>query len=744
MKSKKSEDLRCVRKNRDDRIGRWLFSAGIAVMTILSILICSFPMTADYSPGWGVPELIEHQDESGSYPQIAMDDHGNAMAVWYQRDPISGRRDIWANRYEPATGWEEPTLIDTRNDGWGSDPQIAMDNNGNAMAVWRLNDTQTYNIWSNRYKVGLGWGYNEKIEQNDSGDALFPQIAMDEIGNAIAVWQYNAPPAWNISANRYDAATGSWGDAIPIENDDIFSYYEPQIAMDNNGNGIAVFYCSTDYYITVNRYVIGLGWEGTTVIDNKVEGAFDPQIAMNDNGDAMVAWTQWNDSYSSIFACRYLAGTGWEAPERIEDDDTGDVEYPQVALDNNGNAAVVWQHYAVGFFDIWANYYTPGTGWGTETLLETDDSGDASGQQVAMDNDGNAMAVWHQYNDTGWVNIYGRLYESGAGWDSLSLLETKTGDAELPQIAGNDQGIFMTVWRQYPGAGFFWNIWANRYEPYDNTPPPLKILSPADGTVTENSTIPVSGETEPSVELIINGIVVDVDANGDFEFVLALSEGPNLIEATATDEAGNPTTKSVTVTYENPVHELEEELEETKEELEETKNELNETKEGLNTTQNQLNNTQEDLETTWNQLNDTDDDLADTKDDLETTKTELETTKTDLTTAQTDLTDTQNELEETKKDVEAAEDSVGTQTIITLMLPIMVLVVLLVVIIMMYLSLKKKIGRAGPLRSEDDIPYQEEPRGSEVPRTAGEELPPPEDIEKPGPVPEEELPPPED
>ena len=43
---------------------------------------------------------------------------------------------------------------------------------------------------------------------------------------------------------------------------------------------------------------------------------------------------------------------------------------------------------------IWANRYTAGTGWGTRTLIDTDNAIEADEPQIAIDASGNALAVW--------------------------------------------------------------------------------------------------------------------------------------------------------------------------------------------------------------------------------------------------------------------------------------------------------------------------------------------------------------
>jgi len=83
-----------------------------------------------------------------------MDPGGNAMAVWRQTtDTIPYIDDVWSSHYDAATGqWAEPELVDT-NDGAAAAPRVTMDEDGNAIAVWRQRDDarEHYDIWANRW-----------------------------------------------------------------------------------------------------------------------------------------------------------------------------------------------------------------------------------------------------------------------------------------------------------------------------------------------------------------------------------------------------------------------------------------------------------------------------------------------------------------------------------------------------------------------------------------------------------------
>ena len=159
------------------------------------------------------------------------------MAVWQQFDGTFDN--IVANRYSAATRqWGTPIIVDNL-DSDAYSPQIAVDRNGNAFAVWEQFDGTEYSVFSNRYNGG-SWGTATVIE-NSAGDAYSPRIAVDKNGNAIAVWYQFDGTVNNIVAIRYLVGLGGgWGTAAPI-GAGVEHAYNPEIAIDAAGNAIAVW-----------------------------------------------------------------------------------------------------------------------------------------------------------------------------------------------------------------------------------------------------------------------------------------------------------------------------------------------------------------------------------------------------------------------------------------------------------------------------------------------------------------------
>jgi len=695
------------------------------VMTSSLFVVCS---AADADSGWGIATVIDCGGAGDAVgPQVAIDDSGNAIAVWVQY--YSTAYTMYSNRYVVGTGWGTATALESPSSGDAGDPQVAVDSSGNATAVWSKSDGFRNSIRSNRYVVGVGWCNLALIETDNTGTAEVPQVTVDGLGNAIAVWQQSDGIHTHIWSNRFAVGAG-WGTPVLIETDNTEDAENPQIAADESGNAVCVWhhYDGTRWNIWANRYVVGTGWGTAELIEtDDTQTAKNPQVAVDDSGNAIAVWNQWDGTRPNIWANRYIGRTGsWDAPTLIETDDVGPASAPQVAVDGSGNAIAVWQQSDGTRYNIWSNRFAVGTGWGTATLIETDDAGWACRPEVAVDDSGNALVVWYQDDGTDY-NIYSNRYVIETGWGTATLIETdNAGGASWPQVALDESGNAVAAWQESDGTTNR-NIWANRFAEPDTTLPPLSLVTPANGLTTETPVITTSGTTEPGVSLVVNGISVAVESDGSFSCEIALIEGENTITATATDASDNSATVSVSVIYVNPVHELEEELEETRDELVDVREELNNTQdelgsleddleaalEELSTTQDELDAAEEELAVVQNELDGTQDELDSLEDDLETTQNELDAVTEELNSTQAELNTTGEELDAVKDDLNTAEEeltstsddlnSVKSQNL-ALMAVLAIVAILAVVMSAMFMSLRKKIAGMDAEAADEEPP----------------------------------------
>jgi len=379
----------------------------------------------------------------------------------------------------------------TDNKGWGSAviidnasvdsvaPRMAMDIAGNAMVVWE----QDGYIWSNRYTAGSGWGGPAEVYSSLNPDVYSwkPEVAVAPNGDAIAVWQQNELNSsldwhYHVLASYYTAATSSWGAPqylgdTPVA-DAVEDAYDPQVAIDSAGNALVVWTQTdtthSDLDVWANRYLAVGGWQGAGLVDGDTATVENPQVAFDAAGNALVVWWDSSVAGSAIWARRHEpAGTGWQATVSLGSDTNEVLSDPHLAFDASGNAIVVWQQFnsTDWIFSVWANRYQAGTtSWSGAQLLEHDDVGDHSDPAIAMDPDGNAMAVW-AYNDLHIVGIQASRYVQGTdSWTTPEDINARVGNAMVPSVAMDSNGNAIAVWVEGDGGPYF-SLWTNRYVP---------------------------------------------------------------------------------------------------------------------------------------------------------------------------------------------------------------------------------------------------------------------------------------
>ncbi len=388
--------------------------------------------------------------------------------MWSQLDAAASDFDIWASRYSVSTNsWSAAVRIET-NVGFAMAPQIAIGANGDGLAVWQQSDGTRDNIWANRYTAASNsWGSATLLETDNTDHARDPQVVIDANGNGLAVWKQNVGTPRVIWGNRYTAATGTWAAtaALVDVSTRVGSVSTPHLAIAANGNALAVW--SMGGEALANRYTVGTGWGTVEVIGNGDGAEIAGDAA---TGNAVAVFTLSGNLWSN----RYTTATGWGTATQVRFNGVS-VGISQVALDATGNALAVW----VEAGRIWSNRYTAGSGWGPfSAIIQTDISGGSTAlaqkPRLAMDPSGNALAVWVQSDGSSdatldiWANRYTAATNTWGTTTSLGQVRINTPGADgfnagAPQIAFDGNGNAMAVWTQPDGASTAESIWFNRY-----------------------------------------------------------------------------------------------------------------------------------------------------------------------------------------------------------------------------------------------------------------------------------------
>ena len=404
------------------------------------------------SPGWGTPSLLEIDDSGDAkYPEIAVDESGNGIAVWDQSDGT--RTNIWAARYAQGVGWGPAELIENDDQGSASYPDIAVDPMGNGVAVWSQYDGALRYIWANRYVPGNGWGVAQKIHSTPSGNGFDAHVVCDDSGNAFLIWREYP----SVFSSRYVAGIG-WTDGESLCSHDSETQSLPSIAVDAEGNAIAVWSERAHYYslcnIWANRYVIGSGWGDEVLIETNDSGdALEPSVALDSGGNAIAVWSQISSQYPSqarIWANRYIASIGWGTERLIDIESTDFMLSPRVAMDDAGNAIATWYQIITGVGSrVWTNRYLVATGWRTAEQINVGNTTSAYKPDIGMDEVGHGLLVWGT-SGLGMGGVFSSSCSLNTSWEQPQTIAYYSAEyPQDPRVAVGADGNSLVVWFMY-------------------------------------------------------------------------------------------------------------------------------------------------------------------------------------------------------------------------------------------------------------------------------------------------------
>jgi hypothetical protein len=285
--------------------------------------------------GWGTSEVL-----GGPLTvldlQATADANGNAIIIW--EEPGIPNNRLYVRRYVPGSGWDATQAIDDDTGGCGY-PRIVADNAGNAIAIWQRYDGTSNRVYANRFTAGSTWGTPVLISNDTSTAAFAPEIAVNRNGAAMAVWYEDNNGTDNAYARRFIPGAG-W-DAIQSIESGTTNAYAVRVAIDDSGTAISLWRQPDLYY---SRYVPGTGWCSAQSIATGFLD--DPSVVMNGQGQAVAVWNQWDlaSAYpgdSLVYVKKFSLSTGWGATSNLVSE-LGSADVPMVVMDSQGHATAIW------------------------------------------------------------------------------------------------------------------------------------------------------------------------------------------------------------------------------------------------------------------------------------------------------------------------------------------------------------------------------------------------------------------
>jgi len=259
--------------------------------------------------------------------------------------------------------------------------------------------------------------------------------------------------------------TVGWEAAFLVEDCDSYSTYESHCAINEKGDIVVAWKQSngsgTNLYSRL--YLVGEGWSVAEVVEDTSTYVKWRDVAIDNAGNALVVWTQFNGTttFEDMWSNRYVRGVGWTGPEPIEDDGTVASNHINVLMVDGGYAAVVWTSY-VPPKRVMISEYEVGIGWSEPSVLDDGGTTEAYSPSIDADGEGNVIAVWCQ-SESPECSIWSKRYEPSSGWGDAEKVADHAYFAS-PVIAVGDGGNAMCVWRHYNDTSGFNEVRSCAYE----------------------------------------------------------------------------------------------------------------------------------------------------------------------------------------------------------------------------------------------------------------------------------------
>ena len=174
--------------------------------------------------------------------------------------------------------------------------------------------------------------------------------------------------------------------------------------------------------------------------------SFSPRVSFDRQADAVFVWVRESHTYPYPqlvqMKSRTVAGA-WGATVNVSP--SGAVRGPKVALDDDGDGMVVWQGYDGANWRVNARRVSRTGALGTLKVLSPAGV-HATGTDVAVDSDGDAIVTWAEQDTTGASRPKMRRYTKAGELPAAVVLASSPTWAETPAVAFDREGDAVLAW----------------------------------------------------------------------------------------------------------------------------------------------------------------------------------------------------------------------------------------------------------------------------------------------------------
>lgn len=397
---------------------------------------------------WATPSDVTFAGERlySDVPQIAVDSTGLATAVWTRQEINGVDYTIRSSTSLNGGPWSTPINVSEVGEA-NSEPKIAVDSSGVAIVVWvNYDGSDTYLQSSSRPRGG---SWSTAVDVSAPGNVMSPSVNVDSAGQAIALWQFY-DGSRNIIRSSSRALNGVWS-AVTDLSDPSRNSTRPNVAFDPSGVAFVVWESSdgNGERIDMRSRSIGGSWTNLEVLPASLQNSWSAQVVVGSDGAVTMAWVTSTANYSrTVVESVIRQPNGTFSNFRDLSDDLNDAYDVKLVAGLNGSTIAVWFAYEGGNSKI-QSATRSGAGVISGPIDLSDVSNNATAPDLAIDGNGLATVVWRFYDGNDF-RIQSRTLQNGA-WSSAENLSAAGQDAYAPKVAANTSGRTVVVWEHDQG-----------------------------------------------------------------------------------------------------------------------------------------------------------------------------------------------------------------------------------------------------------------------------------------------------
>jgi hypothetical protein len=347
-----------------------------------------------------------------AFPNVSANDSGYFSIVFEGQPPgLQYYSDIYLQRFSPSTE-KLGNLVKVNDDAGAIDQEeisLSINTSGTAVASWQDTRNRKTNIFFQKFSITEGLINNnfqapDTLEGNNASSVVITDD--DQIHLVWEVYHEYVPDVFYQhynSDNLPDRPLQNITKEITNPN----QHYEPDIAVDANGNTYIVWECGQSSNKIMMQRFDPLGnkiGKAIQVNDSLWSYKYKPDIVISENGYIIVVWGQSLYVESDVYAQWFqLDGTKIGGNIRIPDAPTsGSYAYPVVAIDSIGRAAIAWKDYRTDpeHGNVYLQRLSVAGGLIGPNLKISEEvvTREEHRPAIAMNPFGHIIVVWHQFS----------------------------------------------------------------------------------------------------------------------------------------------------------------------------------------------------------------------------------------------------------------------------------------------------------------------------------------------------------